>query len=239
MDTTSDWTIISDATTQYDEQTIADWKDDLANLLVFSGLFSSVIAGFTVDSYKWLQQSSGPDPFLQVQLLAQISAQLSSFSVSSGFVNSTTQPPAPTGLQDTTSASQVHLNVRINTLWFVSLGISLISSLLAIMVQQWLRGYRLPGHLTIRERVRLRQYRYQGLLDWGVPQIISSLSVLLQISLILFLSGLCYLLSSLDKTVAKSFIALVGVALATYSAFIILPIAFRRCPYKNPIAHAI
>lgn len=107
------------------------------------------------------------------------------------------------------------------------------------MVQQWLRAYRLPGHLTIRERVRLRQYRYAGLNDWGVPQIVSTLSVLLQIALILFLSGLCYLLASLDKTVAKAFIAFVGIALLAYSAFIVLPIAFRHCPYKNSLTHAI
>ena len=107
------------------------------------------------------------------------------------------------------------------------------------MVQQWLRAYRLPGHLTIRERVRLREYRYTGLRNWGVPQIVSTLSVLLQIALILFLSGLCYLLASLDRTVAKTFIAFVGVALAIYSSFVILPIAFRHCPYKNSLAHAI
>ena len=107
------------------------------------------------------------------------------------------------------------------------------------MVQQWLRAYRLPGHLTIRERVRLRQYRYAGLNDWGVPQIVSTLSVLLQIALILFLSGLCYLLASLDKTVAKAFIAFVGIALLAYSAFIVLQIAFRHCPYKNSLTHAI
>jgi hypothetical protein len=107
------------------------------------------------------------------------------------------------------------------------------------MVQQWLREYRIPSHLTIRERVRLRQYRYQGLLDWGVPQIISILPILLQIALVLFLAGLCYLLASLDKVVAKAFIIFVGIALSIYSAFIVLPIAFRRCPYKNPVAHVI
>lgn len=129
-------------------------------------------------------------------------------------------------------------DIRINTLWFLSLGLSLISSLFAIMVQQWLREYRVPGYLTPRERVRLRQYRYEGLLDWKVPQIVSILPVFLQIALILFLSGLCDLLFSLDQTVARVFIAFVGVALAAYSAFVVLPIAFRRCPYKNPIAHA-
>ncbi|KAI0089471.1 hypothetical protein BDY19DRAFT_105228 [Irpex rosettiformis] len=36
IDTLSGWTVVSEAMTRYDEQTIADWKDDLANLLIFN-----------------------------------------------------------------------------------------------------------------------------------------------------------------------------------------------------------
>ncbi|KAI0825737.1 hypothetical protein BC629DRAFT_1268262, partial [Irpex lacteus] len=225
------WTLISESVTAHDERIIADWKDDLNSLLVFSGLFSSVVTGFGVDSYKWLQPSD-PTPSTQIQLLSQISTQLASFSLAPGFANSTSQP-APLSQVDS-APEPSNRDIRINTLWFLSLGLSLISSLFAIMVQQWLREYRVPGYLTPRERVRLRQYRYEGLLDWKVPQIVSILPVLLQIALILFLSGLCDLLFSLDQTVARVFIAFVGVALAAYSAFVVLPIAFRRCPYKNP-----
>ncbi|KAI0347432.1 hypothetical protein BDW22DRAFT_1351870, partial [Trametopsis cervina] len=184
---------------EHDEQTVADWKDDLNNLLVFTGLFSAVVTGFAVESYSWLQ-TTPPDSSIQIQLLAQISSQLASFSVAQGFVNSTTQPIPLIEIEPPAETSK--LNVQINTLWFLSLGISLIASLLSIMVQQWLREYRLPGHLAIRERIRLRQYRYQGLLDWGVPEIVSVLPVLLQVALILFLAGLCQLLASLDETVA-------------------------------------
>ncbi|KAI0347437.1 hypothetical protein BDW22DRAFT_528657 [Trametopsis cervina] len=218
-----------------DEQTVTDWKDDLNSLLVFTGLFSAVVTGFTVESYSWLQTSQ-PDASVQVQLLAQISSQLASFSVAAGFVNSTIQPIPLIEINPPAGPSK--LNVQINTLWFLSLGISLIASLLSIMVQQWLREYRVPGHLSVRERIRLRQYRYRGLHEWGVPQIISLLPVLLQIALIMFLVGLCRLLESLDETVAKTFIVWVGVSLAFYFAFTVLPIAIRRCPYKNPIAHA-
>ncbi|KAI0698597.1 hypothetical protein BC835DRAFT_1237417, partial [Cytidiella melzeri] len=226
------WATISDAMSRYDEQTVADWKEDLANLLVFTGLFSGIVTGFTIESYAWLQQQSDPDVSVQVQLLAQISAQLASFSVSSGFVNSTTQP-VPL-ITVSSSSGPTTTQIRINILWFLSLGIGLIASLLAIMVQSWLKEFRLPGHLATRERIMLRQYRYQGLLDWGVPQIVSILPVLVQVALVLFLAGLCYLLFSLNTAVAKAFIAFVGVALSAYFAFTVLPILSRRCPYKNP-----
>lgn len=199
-----------------------------------AGLFSSVVAGFTVESYSWLEQDNSD---VSVQLLAQISAQLASFSVSQGHVNSTVVPVPLAVLAAPNPPSE--MDVRINTLWFLSLAISLTASLLAIMVQQWLREYRIPGHLSIRERVRLRQYRYDALKAWDVPMIVSVLPILLQIALVLFLLGLCYLLKSLDKTVAKAFIAFVGIALSAYFAFTVLPIASRHCPYKSPFAHGI
>lgn len=105
------------------------------------------------------------------------------------------------------------------------------------MVQQWLREYRLPGHLSIRDRVRLRQLRFRALQDWGVPTIVALLPLLLQIALILFLAGLCNLLFTLGRTVAITFAAFVGIAMSIYFALVIFPILFRRCPYRNPLSH--
>lgn len=107
------------------------------------------------------------------------------------------------------------------------------------MVQQWLREYHLPGYLSIRERVRLRQLRFRALQDWGVPSIVALLPVLLQAALVLFLAGLCYLLFTLDQTVAIAFVTFVGIALTTYFAFVVLPILSRRSPYRNPLSHAV
>lgn len=130
-------------------------------------------------------------------------------------------------------------SIRINILWFLSLGLSLTASLLAIIVQQWLREYRLPGHLSTRERVRLRQLRYEALFDWSVPGIVSLLPVLLQAALILFLTGLSYLLFTLDKTAAIAFVSFVGIAMSAYFAFVVLPILYHRSPYRNPLSHAL
>lgn len=94
-------------------------------------------------------------------------------------------------------------------------------------------------HITVRERIRLRQFRYNALESWKVPTLMAILPVLLQVALILFLVGLCLMLNNLDKTVAKVFIAFTGIALSAYSAITVLPIAFRRCPYKNPVARGI
>lgn len=198
-----------------------------------AGLFSGVVAGFTLESYSWLQQDNSD---ISVQLLAQISSQLGSFSVSDGFVNSTIVP-APFASFDS-PFQPLEVDVRVNVLWFLSLAISLTTSLSAIMVQQWLQAYRLPTHVSTRERVRLRQYRYDALFKWNLHYIISLLPLCLQVALILFLVGLCYLLATVDKTVAKAFISFVGLALSAHFSFTVLPIAFKSCPYRNPVAHA-
>lgn len=137
------------------------------------------------------------------------------------------------------SSGPTDVQIRINILWFLSLGIGLITSFLAIVVQQWFREYEVPNYVTIRDRVRVRQIRYQGLITWGVPQIVSILPVLLQVALILFLTGLYNLLDSLNGPVAKAFIAFLGLALALYFALTVLPMAFRQCPYRSPLADLI
>lgn len=72
-----------------------------------------------------------------------------------------------------------------------------------------------------------------------MPGIVALLPVLLQAALILFLAGLCYLLFTLDRTVAIAFVAFVGIALTAYFAVVVLPILFRRSPYRNPLSHAV
>lgn len=156
-----------------------------------------------VESHGWLQQDKTD---ISNQLLAPISTQLASLSVSPEFINST-MPPAPP--PDITSYPGPSVSsVRINVLWFLSISLSLVTSLLAIMMQQWLREYRVPEYFSSRERIRLRQLHYQALLDWWMHSIVSILPILLQIAPTLFLSGLCYLLSTLDQTVSKVLIYL-------------------------------
>ena len=197
------------------------------------------MTGFAATSLTALQPA-GPDPWLQVQLLAQISTQLSSFSINTDFLNST-NPPNPTLVVPTPPSTTPPLQVQINVLWLLSLAISLVASLFAVVVQQWLREYLITGNaaVSIRQRIRLRQLRYQALFDWGVPQIVWILPVLLQLALVLFLSGLCLLINSLNAIVFKAFIAFVGTSLAAYSAFTLLPIIFFRCPYRSQLVDII
>lgn len=180
------------------------WKDELNNLLVFvsvhaesipsltlncllskAGLFSAVVTAFAVESYTWLQQDPGDASNL---LLAYISLQLLSFTNTASFINSSI-PALP--LQNVTSPFvPPAIAVPVNTLWVLSLTLSLMSAFLAIAVQQWLRQLRLPADIPVHQAVRLLSLRSDGLKTWQVPGIISLLPLLLQIAVVFFLIGL-------------------------------------------------
>lgn len=180
------------------------------------------MTGFVVEGFDWLHK----DPQdTSTALLREISHQLSG---STNVVPSTQPPFAPSCAV-----------ITINALWFISLTLSLMAALTTILIQQWVRRYNdFPSSIDPEHKACLRQRRYEALNIWLVPQIISSLSVLLQVSLFLFLAGVVTLVWTLNTTVAivTSFItALFSVGFLLTA---ILPLVDADCPYKSPLAWA-
>ncbi|KAJ3533212.1 hypothetical protein NM688_g7312 [Phlebia brevispora] len=228
------WEKTRDTVKEQDQVTIDSWKDELNNLLIFAGLFSAVVTPFTVESATWLQQDPGDATNM---FLAYISLQISSFVNTPPLINSSA-PALP--LQNVTSAfTPAAIAAPVNTLWVLSLTLSLMSAFFAITVQQWLRQLGLPADIPIRRAVELLALRADGLKTWQVPGIISLLPLLLQIAVILFLVGLFILLQSLNTTVTISFgaVALPGVLAFLISACI--PLINSQCPYKSPFVPTI
>jgi hypothetical protein len=186
-----------------------------------------VVTAFNIESYSWLQD----DPAERsAEVLERISLQLASFSIP----ETSTTPTMPSAPASTFHPSSSV--VAINVLWFLALTTALFASLFAILVQQWLRQYAYYPHLSSRALAHLRQRRFDALQGWGVPQIISSLSILLQAGLLLFIGGLVVLLWSLHRTVALSMSIAAGVFVVAFAMTTVLPIFFRDSPYKSPLA---
>ena len=197
-----------------------------------AGLFSAALTAFNVQSYSLLQPASGDTAVLA---LAQISSQLASFSVNAAFVNSS----QPAFVPPTNSFVAPRYAVWINILWFPSLICTLSASSIAVTVKQWLYQYKQGLSGTSREISRLRQYRYENLLSWRVPEIIAVLPILLQIALALFLGGLLILLWSLHPLVALVGTALVGALFVFHFATTLLPTFRPDCSYQSPEALGI
>jgi len=186
-----------------------------------AGLFSAVTTAFIIESYKWLR----PDPNeLSVQLLSQIAGQLG------GSFNQTASQ-----IRGMTSFRPNIWDVAINTMWFSSLVCSLVASLLCILAKQWIREYMRSIPISLREDISLRQFRYDGLKNWGVKGVITFLPILLEVALASFLVGLMGLLWTLHTIMAAIVSALVAAALLFYLVTLTLP-AFSAvdCAFRTP-----
>ncbi|TFK63818.1 hypothetical protein BDN72DRAFT_775447 [Pluteus cervinus] len=219
---------------EYDEDMCKAWKDEIDKLLVFAGLFSAAVTAFVVESYQWLDGSGDQTTNLLSQL---ISIQLNG--------TGSIAPVIPEPLTPTPSA------IRINIYWFLSLVLSLTSVLIGILCLQWLREYERPVAMSFKDKLCYRQVRYDGLIAWKVPQIMTCLPLLLEIALILFFIGVAELLWDRNHTVAIVVIVPITCSISFLLATTFLPVfqaliirlqnSWRvcfptQCPYKSPLS---
>ncbi|TRM59201.1 hypothetical protein BD626DRAFT_508592 [Schizophyllum amplum] len=113
----------------------------------------------------------------------------------------------------------------INGLWFSSLTMSLSSALIGIVSKQWLREYLRDAGRSHETNLAVRQIKYQGLTRWYVGAIITTIPLLLQGALFLFLVGVIYLLWYLQPAVA-AVISVQGILIVSFFvATTVLPAA--------------
>ncbi|THU97246.1 hypothetical protein K435DRAFT_602518, partial [Dendrothele bispora CBS 962.96] len=106
---------------------LEDWKVYMDNMLVFSALFSAILTTFLIDSYKRLQEDPAD---ATVAILIQVSQHVALLSNGTAFTYQSRPPFEP----DMAS-------VVCNTFWFFSLALAVTCSLLATLVQQWIRDF--------------------------------------------------------------------------------------------------
>lgn len=193
-----------------------------------AGLFSAVVTGFTLESYTWLLKEPEDQ---SVELLTHISKQLSSFIITPALLNSTAGPPPVTSRYSPSAAT-----ITMNALWFLSLTLSLTAAATVILVQQWLRHYLNIPVATSEKKASLRQHRFGELNRWFVQQIISILSVSLQIALFLFLTGVTTLVWTLNTAVATVASSMFAVSAIGFMMATVMPFMHYSCPYRSPFA---
>lgn len=123
----------------------------------------------------------------------------------------------------------------VNCLWITSLVFSLSTSLVGILVKQWLADYDTMVQEESMVSCVMRQNRYDNLVRWRLPEIVSWLPVLLHASLFLFLAGLVIFLFPLDPSTASLGLVLTILVSSSYSAATLLPIIWVDSPYATPV----
>ncbi|PCH36557.1 hypothetical protein WOLCODRAFT_52944, partial [Wolfiporia cocos MD-104 SS10] len=219
-------------------------KDEIDNMLVFSALFSAVVTSFVIDSYQDLKPKPPSESTL---ILRQISAQLVSFTLDTGHLNST--KPAFDYLAITAESDGVPFTiVLVNALWFFALVCSLAAASIGISIRPG------PARLTAQSRawhitnddepvgishlvnIRIWHVRHEAYEDWHVTGLLDLLPVLLQASLVLFLAGLIILLRNLYPVIGNVVMAQVAVLCIILLWTTIAPSLRQKCPYKSPQA---
>ncbi|KAH9033187.1 hypothetical protein EDB83DRAFT_2229415, partial [Lactarius deliciosus] len=210
---------------KFDDEDVENWKGGADDILIFTGLFSATVASLIALSYPNLQQ--GPNATTEY-LLAQISQQLSSATTNG------TSPAASLPTQSPFSPSVTM--VFINSVWFLSLVLSLTCALIATLLQQWARRYRQiiqrnhPPHV----RAQIREYFSQGARKFRIFLLVETLPLLLLVSVFLFFSGLVAFAFLANRTVAYVAAATVGFCAFSYIALTLMPLKYHDCPYHTP-----
>ena len=133
----------------------------------------------------------------------------------------------------------------MNSLWSLSLVISLICALLAISLQQWARQYirvTQPTQCSPEKRARSRAFFAGGVDKMHLHWAVEALPFLIHLSLFLFLSGFIIYMRNINHSVYLSTILATGLFSAVYIFLTFMPLFRPDSPYNtplSPIAHAI
>ena len=166
-------------------------------------------------------------------MLNQISQQISSISPQLAIPLS----PPPT-FPAFTPPSFV---VRVNVFWFMALIFSLSAALLAILVQQWVRGYMIvfQRYSDPLKSARFRQYLNEGYEKWYMPVVAEAVPGLLHVSLFLFLVGLGDFVLHINTTVGLWTAIPIGFSGLVYTFTTLAPIIYPQSPYQNSFSGLI
>lgn len=213
-----------------------------------AGLFSAVVTAFIVESYKGLQRN--PDDDI-VNILSQIAVQLGNPLNTTSFIPSKESPL----LQAFAPGAST---IRVNTVWFMSLVLSLTTVLVGIVSLQWLREHQNYTSMTPRQQYAIFHMRAEGLEKWQVHRIFTAMPLLLQSALVLFFTGIIdFLLAFGHIAVVIPVTIVIGFTLLFLVATTLLPtlqgftlffnISFSgrdrnlpaQCPFKSPQSDAV
>ncbi|KAH9971354.1 hypothetical protein BGW80DRAFT_455120 [Lactifluus volemus] len=214
---------------QEEDNKMADrWQKDADGILIFTGLFSAAVAALLAVSIQDLRPNSLDTSAFY---LAKIYQLLADPNISHASILATPATPPP--------FSPPRYAVWVNSLWFLSLVISLTGALLATLLQQWARRYitaTQPPRLSPHKRARIRWFFADGVEKFHLPLAVETLPTLLHISLFLFFSGLLVFLFNINHTTFSVIAWWIGLSGGIYGCIGLLPIFRHDSPYYTPLS---
>ncbi|THV04791.1 hypothetical protein K435DRAFT_714364 [Dendrothele bispora CBS 962.96] len=221
------WATYLDQANNYDKLLLEGWKGDMGGMLLFSALYSAILAPFLIESYPRLQADPAD---ATVAILTQMSQQLASLSNGTTFTSESRPPFEP----DTAS-------MVCNTLWFLSLALAITCSLLATFVQQWVRDFlhKTAVRPSPIAKARILAFSYFGLRRFGMHTFVDIIPMLMHISLSFFFAGLVAFLYPINRPLAYLMACILGIFIFVYLGLSCIPLVYLDAPYRTPVSDLI
>jgi hypothetical protein len=152
-----------------------------------------------------------------------------------------TRAPFPSSAAKPPPFSAPRYAVWVNSLWFLSLVMSVSCALWATTLNQWARRYihltqTQPARCDPVKRARLRAFYANGVDKMHTPWTVEGLPMLLHLSLFLFFGGLAVYLFSVNQEVFSCVVSWIGLFSAVYGLISLLPIICHDSPYNTPLS---
>ena len=128
--------------------------------------------------------------------------------------------------------------VQVQAILFASLTTSLFSAFLAMLGKQWLNRYQSTDMRgSAIDRSHNRQKKLGGIVAWYFNDVMESLPLMLQASLLLFGCALSRYLWEIDVTIASVVLGVTSFGVVSYLFIVIAGAVSESCPYQTPAAH--
>jgi len=188
----------------------------LTHSTIQSALFSSVLSTSLVDSLSSLRE----DPLDAIQNVLLYQTLVMQNRTVEPYIAPAFSPPP--------------YAVAVNTLFFASLSVTLVTAFLCMLVKGWVRAldrklWEIPD---LQKRAVIKELREQGLLRWRLPELIAILPFLVHLSLLLFVIGLTVYLFYVHKLPASLPISILGIGVLVYALLSFLSIFDDSSPYQ-------
>ncbi|KAI0031455.1 hypothetical protein K488DRAFT_52021, partial [Vararia minispora EC-137] len=219
------WNLYLKNVEEEDKNNIEDRKGDTDGILTFTGLFIATVAAFVIESSRQLSSNPGDET---VALLRQIA----------GVGNSTPTPVSDPSLDIFTPPATA---IVVNTFWFLSLILSLICALGAILMRQWTRNYqrKIQHRRSTEKRAILHVILINGMKRFGLDRASSLIIAILHVAVTFFIIGLVIFLFPINPIVAGTSLGLAGTAACAYLLLTVLPFFYPDCPFSTPFTSAL
>ncbi|KAF8484504.1 hypothetical protein DFH94DRAFT_842406 [Russula ochroleuca] len=186
------FSIYSKTAEEEDNKMVERWQKDADGILIFTGLFSAAVAALLAVTVQDLRPNSQDTSAFYLGNIYDVLADPNATRAS----NPSPAKPPP--------FSRPRYAVWVNSLWFLSLVMSLSCALWATSLHQWARRYiRLtqPGRCSPEKRARMHAFFADGVEKMHIPWAVEGLPTLLHLSLFLFFGGLAIFLYNVDQEV--------------------------------------